>query len=79
MNVPKARYDCGNFVVHNGQLYLFGGVSLEILGDLNAFNVKKNTWTTKIGISNDMIEKRQGHSTCLYNDKMVIAFGKDLN
>lgn len=65
LNLPRERYDCGNFVCHNGQLYVFGGVSLEVLGDLSAFNVKKNLWTTKIGISNDQIEKRQGHSTCL--------------
>jgi len=52
---------------------------MHSMDDLNAFDVLNKSWKVRIGYSNDPISLRHGHSTCLFNDKLVVAFGKDIN
>lgn len=58
---------------------MYGGKKIFSINEFNVFDTISKKWNLNVGVSNDPIDARYGHSTCLFNDKMIIAFGKNIN
>lgn len=62
--------------VVNGVMYVFGGQSnnQDILGDLTAFVISSRRWFT-FGDVGPSPSPRNGHSMCVYNEKILVLGG----